>query len=539
MEMNVVTNAVDYRHCIARLFHYLHTIPVNTKVVIHLPSMYNYRAFWFPIDRELYLETAFTPVSQMKVLPAGRVVVVSTYLEKSVACDVLITCCQQSFKNVKCTVRIQFSVVPPPELLAKQARLVVVEDRYPAAAGVVLPANIQTNRDVKWAAFSRKEGLIPYVLDTLLETKEFLTLDSCAGKVGFVQYHFIVIVSSSLELMFEVYGALHKRGVSVHLNVENSVSESLYRKLRTGEGLTRTVNVVIVRDTFKELTGLLTHATQVIVTDTLVDPTVMKHLWLVSFSVLVTVYRVDVRFLDGTRGFGELPDVLQLLYPELDWSFAREALALAPEEVPNEAFGAPQRSLDEGALHCAENLPLLPTLVFNGVSYPLCQPTLGCLVDGVTSGAFTFSMGFAGAVVDGWLDHSLLTTIANLVYGTNGCLADNEVNVKRLWNVLSVGKIKYLSQIDWAALTTVLLCQVILPPECCLSVRRMDGDPEEFCYDNLCQDLICGVAWGVYLSLQSGHVVRLYDFSNSIALCDIQDLSWNGVVSLHEINVSS
>jgi hypothetical protein len=186
--------------------------------------------------------------------------------------------------------------------------------------------------------------------------------------------------------------------------------------------------------------------------------------------------------------------------------------------------------------HCSESLPLLPELVFNGVRYLVCQLTLEGLVNGVTDGAFTFSMCFAGMLVDGWLDHSLLATIANLVPQTNVCLADNEVNVKQLWNVLSAGKIKYLSQVDWAALTTVLLCRVILPPHCALSLRRLDGDPEEFCYDTLSQDLICGVAWGVYL-IQGDDAIRLYDFSNSLALCDVQDMTWNPVVPLNEINV--
>lgn len=535
MEMTIVTNAVDYRHCIGRLFHYLHSLPVHTRVVIHLPSMHNYRAFWFPVDKELYLNNAFTPVKKT-VVTTGRVIVVSSHLKESLACDVLITCCHGSFKNVKCTLRMQLSVVPPTELLGKQNRLVVVEDEYPVVAGVALPTNIQTNRGVKLAAFSRKGGLIPYILDTLLETKGLLTLDPCPRKVGFVQYHFIVIVSSSLDLMFEVYGALHKRGVSVQLNVENSVTETLHRKLRPGEGLTSAVNVVIVRDTFCEIAGLLTHATQVIVTDTLVDPTVMKHLWLVSFSVLVTVYRVDVRFLDGSRGFGELPGVLQLLYPDLDWSFAREAL-----KVPEDVLSEPDQALPSGEgqadFHCLESLPLLPTLLFRGVSYPQCQLTLAELVDGVTNGACTFSMCFAGMVVDGWLDQRLVATISNLLCETSFCLAANEVNVKQLWDVLSAGKIKYLSQIDWAALTTVLLCRVILPPECSLSLQRMEGEPEEFCCDTLCQDLICGVLWGVFMSLPSGHPIRLYDFSNSIGLCDVQDSTWNSVVPIHEINV--
>lgn len=540
VEMLFVTTVIGYRGTIARVFHLLHTLPPDMRVSIHLPSITNYRVFWQPVDERLYPDDPFIPISRQKKIPTGRFITVTNFFTSQQLCDVLVTINGPGFEGVKRVLRIQFTPLLPQELLRTSQRLFLVEDPYTVEQGTC--DALQTNLKVKRLAFFRPDGLVMDVIATLIETKEFMG-QGRPGKVGFVPNHFIVIVSSNLDIMYELYSAFHRQGVAVCLNVEDVVSQGACRKQSHNCSMPLDINVMVVQDSFKEMAALLTYATQVIVADTLVNPLVMQHMWALSFSVLVAVYRVDLRFPDGSKGFVESPEVLQLLYPHHSFhtnakghkvtnkvtnDLTNELTNKVTNEVANESL----------SLHCSENLPGVPILRFNSLTYPLCQLTLLELYAGVCSGAFTFSLLHSGMEVEGWLDYSLVFTMVQMFPNSKDPVPVLEHEITELWGVMCSGKQSCLSQIDWAALTTLLLCKVILPPTATLLIRRLKGEFEEFKYHQFCEEVTRGTLWGADLCTIDGDTVRLYDFSNSVALCSSgEDLYFNTGFLVPEINV--
>ena len=564
-EMVFVTTVIGYRDTIARVFEVLHCLPLDFRVVIHLSSLSNYRAFWLPVDKELFPHDPFIPVGRQKKLPEGRAIVVSTFFTERQLGDVLITFHHKVHKDVRGVVRIQFTPCPSRDLLQRPQQLFLVEDPYTVRGDETMTVSLQTDLAVKSFSFFRQVGLIHDVTKTLMDTKALMTIRCRPGKVGFVPGHFIVIVSSDLDIMYELYRVLHDRGVSVHLNVEDFLSDAGHRRLSNGCRSPFSVNVMVVQDTFKEMAAALTYATQVIVADTLVNPLVMKHLWALAFSVRVTVYRVDLRFTDGGKGFVESPEVLRLLYPnytltppEISATDSEASATVSHEEAIREVleecvseeqqvealdeaqYEALDEALDEARdeiklspLQCHESLPAVPILRFNGVTYPICQLTLADLFAGASAGAHTFVLLHQDAEVEGWLDYSVLSTLAALFPNSMDPAPIREDKVIDLWSVLCEGKHPCLSQIDWAALITLLLCRVVLPASATIVVARR----REFHYGDLCDDLASGVVWGVDLcTANSQDPIRLYDFSNSVALLGAGDTSFNDVL-LPEINV--
>lgn len=71
-------------------------------------------------------------------------------------------------------------------------------------------------------------------------------------------------------------------------------------------------------------------------------------------------------------------------------------------------------------------------------------------------------MLFEGCQVEGWLDYKIISTLTTYVTDMNYCLPSKEQDIFSLWEVLRIGNQNWLSQVDWAALTTVLLCKIIV-----------------------------------------------------------------------------
>ena len=154
-EIVLTTTVADYRATIAKVFHILHSLPPDAKSIIQLPSVRNYRAFWFPVDEELYPNNTITPISRQKKKPTARSIIVTNSIVARQNCDVLVTlkgvmCC-----NPKKLIRIQITEVVPKDLLSKPHRLRIIEDKYmiPSDLQGVSLKTLQTNVKVKHNSF--------------------------------------------------------------------------------------------------------------------------------------------------------------------------------------------------------------------------------------------------------------------------------------------------------------------------------------------------------------------------------------------------
>jgi len=494
-----VTSVAGYKATIEHILHFLHTFPTEATVLIKLPSLGNYRAFWMPVDANLYPNDTFVPiVKKYKYVPGCRYIVVSdTIMTRPF--DVIVTFNDQVCDNAKNILRLQYS--EPPFGIHFIPTFRMVEEEFPFPCDELSQeklCTLQTTHPEKISSFERAGGVAHNVIGLLRSSKQVRAIRCEHYTTRLVSTHFIVIISSDKFIMDVLYNIFLRKRLAVQKISDDSVSQALCRKLVNGGGFHSISNIVIVKDTFLEMAGLLTNATQVIVADSLVNPIIMKHLCVLSsFSVPVSVHRIDTRRNDGNRVFCETKDVIQMLFPEVT----------ATGDFPD--------------MECIETFPTLPVVIFRGVQYSLCQIFLFELFTGVCLGTHTFTMMYEGKYVDGWLDHNTLSTIMTYVTDVDSSLSGNEQDIFSLWNVLCIGNQNCLSQVDWAALTTLLLCKVIIGTTFDIVFGSVDGDNDTtatFDFIHFCKQLSHGVLWNAQLHFPGGETLLLYDFSNSLSL---------------------
>ena len=493
-----VTSVGGYNDTIGHIFHFLHTLSCNATILIKLPSMGNYRAFWMPVDTKLYPKDPLVPiVKKCNHVPGCRYIVVSdTILTRPF--DVVVAFNDQVCDNAKKIVRIQYSEPRCEIHPIHMFRMVEEQFAHPCDdLSYAKLCTVQTTHPVKLSSIDREGGMVYNVVRLLHNASQAKSIKCEYYTLRLVQNHFIVIITSDRTIMDTLYNVLLRRRVAVKKISGDNVPQTISKRLVEGGGFPSISNVVIVKDTFLEMAGLLTNATQVIVADSLISPIIVKHLCALSFNVPVTVHRIDTRRNDGNRVFCESNDVVHMLLSDNS--------CVLPD------------------VRCIETLPTLPMMIFGDVHFSLCQISLFELYNGVCVGLHTFKMIYEGNCVEGWLDHNMLSVLMTYVTDVNYSLPVNEQDIFSLWTMLRTGNQNWLSQVDWAVLTTLLLCKVILGATFDIVIRPVGASETNTAFDliQFCTQLSHGLLWDAQLHFPGGATLTLYEFSNSLALlCD-------------------
>lgn len=376
--------------------------------------------------------------------------------------------------------------------------------------------------------------------------------------VGYVPGVRIVVVFSDPTIMYTVSTPLALHAIPMAEITGDTLTPTNVRELSTGR-----INVVFVHHSFKDLAALVTDADSVIIADSLVSSMVICDLHTAALYKPVMLWRVDTRDAHGKPLFVEGPITAQYFMAEKSTTepnpaglkgeeaesakaegeakFAKAEVAKGEEAESAEAEGEAKVEKVKGDIYCEEELcvecntpvenwgvedvmdegmwevqdltnetgayvadPEGVCLLVEGVTLDLATVNLAQLADlahlGVQYKLWYKDTDTPGAWLAGFVVHTIMKSVTweQRYSAPTGIIS--RAAAAPLWSALCHGRPVSLSPVDWSALTTLLLCQMVMEVRIHIS-RDAQGEP-----------------WMASLEGPDGIPVPIYGFYNSAAL---------------------
>lgn len=458
---------VTFKYAIHAVLSFLHTVPSTCKVLLLLPSLKHYELFWQPLDEMNFKHPLNVTGVCNKMNGGGGCIIVHSQMIQNIF-DVVVSFNNDIYLNTSNILRVKLE--GNQEISHENA----IDLRQPA----------ESKR--QWQFIDDIHAMGKEIITTLIQEKKRCASKSI-GIVGHIPNYLIVVISSSRKAMDDIYSELRNVGVIVLLNDKQKITTR--RK--------HIPNVIIVRDDFLEMHTLVTFANRVYVLDSMIKHCVMESLWKASHTIPVVVCR----------------KICKNIVHEEEKDTRFETLDDDKFEFPTIVLHNPFYSYNVASLFDSLTLQDLGFHVNNGyIKFSIMQQSLISLQAWIS---VDIILKMERIVRDNVLVH--------LPYDV--CSVFDKIHL--LSSLIDTGMPNFLTPVDWASLTTLLLCEVLGVP---LLFGRSIGHTSRYPLERMTEftaDISAGISWVAYVQTQkNSHVV--YDFINSASLAMVDQLHQQG-----------
>jgi len=533
----IATDMASYKLGMEMVLRVVHAVPRHWRVLLVLPSMSHYTIFWAPLDAALF------PGDTLCVKKRKCTRVPSTHSHATKP-DVV-------FVNSVVSPRFQWELVvfacpgmPHPGACPNTSHLITIDlmhdttpihrkgvvdvrrlsDMAPGGRMWTLynhPCAIQcaqldpkrwretqlANTRLGSAKISSLHTLRRFILDVVAREKatQAVATQAVAARyidygapVGYVPGVRILVVFSDPTTMYTVSTPLALHAVPMAEITSDTLTPVNVRELATGR-----INVVFAHHSFKDMAALVAAADSVIIADSLVSSDVIRDLRTAAWWKPVMLWRVDTRDAHGQPLFVEGLIAAQYFFDETEGAEDTGNL-LCDEEVVDEGVWEVQDLTDGPHFPAIVGGAGGVALLIEGVVLELSSVNLAQLGDLAHLGV-QYQLCCEGECTPrAWLAAFVVNTLSKCVTWEQRYSAPagpvSRVAAAPLWSALCGGRPASLSPVDWSALTTLLLCQLLMGVRIHIS-RDAHGEP-----------------WMASLECSTGASVPIYGFYNSAAL---------------------